>query len=52
MGDLIIRVRVEVPTKLTEKQKELLRQFDEATTGREYGERKSFLEKMKSLFDK
>ena len=30
----------------------LLRQFDEATTGREYGERKSFLEKMKSLFDK
>ena len=52
VGDLIIRVRVEVPTKLTEKQKELLRQFDEATTGREYGERKSFLEKMKSLFDK
>ena len=52
VGDLIIRVRVEVPTKLTEKQKELLRQFDEATTGREYGERKSFLEKVKSLFDK
>ena len=49
-GDLIVRVRVEVPTRLTEKQKELLRQFDETSTGKEYKERKTFLDKMKDLF--
>ena len=47
-GDLIFRVRVEVPKKLTEKQRELLRQFDETTTGREYEGKKSFFEKLKS----
>ena len=50
-GDLVVRVRVEVPTKLTEKQKEILRQFDESSTGREYKERKTFLDKMKGLFN-
>ncbi len=50
-GDLIVRVRVEVPTRLTEKQKELLRQFDESSTGKEYKERKTFLDKMKGLFN-
>ncbi len=51
-GDLIVRVRVEVPTRLNEKQKELLRQFDDASTGKEYAGRKGFLDKMKDLFDK
>ena len=51
VGDLVVRVRVEVPTRLTEKQKELLRQFDETSTGKEYNERKSFLDKMKGLFN-
>ena len=51
VGDLIVRVRVEVPTKLSDKQKDLLRQFEETTTGREYKERKSFLDKMKGLFN-
>ena len=49
-GDLIVRVRVEVPTRLNEKQKDLLRQLDAASTGREYKERKTFLDKMKDLF--
>ena len=49
-GDLIVRVRVEVPTRLNEKQKALLRQLDAASTGREYKERKTFLDKMKDLF--
>ena len=49
-GDLIVRVRVEVPTRLSEKQKDLLRQLDAASTGREYKERKTFLDKMKDLF--
>ena len=50
-GDLIVRVRVEVPTRMTEKQKELLRQFESTTTGKEYKERKTFLDKMKDLFN-
>ena len=43
-------MEVEVPRKLTDKQKELLRQFDESTTGREYEKKKSFFEKMKDAF--
>ena len=51
VGDLIVRVRVEVPTKLSDKQKDLLRQFENASTGKEYKERKTFLDKMKDLFN-
>ncbi len=51
VGDLIVRVRVEVPTRLSDKQKDILRQFEAESTGREYKERKSFFDKMKDLFD-
>ena len=50
-GDLVMRVRVEVPKRLSEKQKALLKQFEDNTTGREYEGRKSFLDKMKDLFN-
>ena len=50
-GDLVIHVRVEIPKRLTEKQRELLRQFDEATTGKEYDQRKGFFDKVKELFN-
>ncbi len=50
-GDLLIRVKVEVPKRLTEKQKDLLRQFDAESTGKEYEGAKSFLDKVKSLFN-
>lgn len=50
-GDLIVRVKVEVPRRLTDKQRELLRQFDESATGREYEKRKSFLDKLKDVFN-
>jgi molecular chaperone DnaJ len=47
-GDQLVQVLIEVPKKLTEKQKELLRQFaateDEALTP----QRKSFMDKLKS----
>ena len=49
-GDLYVTVEVEVPRKLSEKQKSLLRQFDESTTGREYEKKKSFFDKMKNAF--
>ncbi len=50
-GDLVLNVRVEVPRKLTEKQKELLRQFDSESTGRQYENRKNFLDKLKEVFN-
>lgn len=50
-GDLIFRVRVEIPKRLSDKQRELLRQFDEQTTGKEYEQRKGFFDKLKDLFN-
>ncbi len=50
-GDLILHIRVEVPKRLSDKQKDLLRQFEQITTGKEYEGRKSFLEKMKDIFN-
>ncbi|MBE5814412.1 MAG: molecular chaperone DnaJ [Clostridiales bacterium] len=50
-GDLILTVRVETPTRLSEKQKELLRELDASMTGKEYEGRKSFMDKLKDLFD-
>ena len=49
-GDLFVRVRVEVPKRLTEKQRELLRQLEDSMTGKEYEGRKSFMEKIKGMF--
>ena len=49
-GDLIVRLRVEVPKRLNEKQKDLLRQLESSMTGKEYEERKSFGEKLKGMF--
>jgi len=50
-GDLLVKVRVEVPKKLSDKQKDLLRQFEDASTGKEYEGRKSFMDRMKDLFN-
>jgi len=49
-GDQLIKVNVEVPTKLSAKQKELLRQFAEISGDEVFQQRKSFFEKMKDLF--
>ena len=53
MGDLYIHVFVETPVNLTQKQKDLLRQFDETVS--KHGEKhspkhQSFMDKMKDLF--
>lgn len=50
-GDLVVRVKVEIPKRLSEKQKELLRTFDRESTGKEYENRKGFLDKVKELFN-
>ena len=48
-GDLLVRVKVEVPKRLTDKQKELLRQLEESLTGKEYDAKKTFSDKVKSM---
>lgn len=50
-GDLLVKVRVEIPKRLSDKQRELLRQFDESSTGKEYEQRKGFFDKVKDLFN-
>ncbi len=49
-GDLLVRVQVETPNKLTERQEELLRELAEIEEKAVQGKRKSFLERMKALF--
>ena len=49
-GDLVLKVKVEIPKRLNNKQKELLRQFDEITTDKEYDGRKTFMDRVKDLF--
>ena len=49
-GDLVLRTRVEIPKRLNNKQKDLLRQFDATTSDREYDNRKGFMERVKELF--
>ncbi len=53
MGDLYIHVTIETPVKLTEKQKKLLREFDEsvkAAGDKHNPNAKSFMDRMKSFF--
>jgi len=49
-GDLVLTVRVEVPRRMSEKQKDLLRQFEAQASGKEYESQKGFLDKVKDLF--
>ena len=50
-GDLFVRFKVETPTKLTERQKELLKQFEE--DGKENcPESAGFFEKLKEFIKK
>ena len=49
-GDLYAEIVLEVPTKLTNEQKELIRQFGETKTTAGYAKRKSFMDNLKDLF--
>ncbi|MDW8262839.1 MAG: molecular chaperone DnaJ [Phycisphaerales bacterium] len=48
-GDLIVQVMIEVPRKLTERQKELLREFAATEDVEVSPQRKSFMEKLKGV---
>ena len=49
-GDLYVKVNLEVPTKLSSKQKKLIEEFGEAKASDGYSKRKRFSEAMKELF--
>lgn len=49
-GDLLIRIIVETPVKLTEKQKQLLKQFEELESPQNHPKKKGFVDQIKSLF--
>ncbi len=50
-GDQYVRLVVEVPRDLTREQKQLLKQFEEAGSDKNYKKKKSFFDKVKELFD-
>jgi molecular chaperone DnaJ len=53
-GDLYCHVRVETPVRLTEKQKKLLRDFDQSVReggGKHSPQAKSFVDRMKGFFN-
>ncbi len=49
-GDQLVRVIVEIPSKLSSEQKELLRQFDETGGASSHPLHHGFFEKVKNLF--
>jgi molecular chaperone DnaJ len=49
-GDLYVKINVEVPKKLSEKQKEILREFADVSGDEFHENRKSFFNKMKDVF--
>ncbi|QCI92645.1 molecular chaperone DnaJ [Novosphingobium sp. EMRT-2] len=50
MGDLVIEVMVETPTRLSARQKELLREFQATETGEECPQSKGFFERLKEAW--
>jgi len=50
IGDLLLKVVVEVPKNLSKEQEKLLRQFEEATGDKQYQKRKSFFDTIKKHF--
>ncbi len=49
-GDLVIEIQVETPTKLTARQRELLREFQGSETGDECPQSKGFFERIKAAW--
>jgi molecular chaperone DnaJ len=49
-GDQYVRMTIEVPKNLSQKQKDLLVEFDAAANDKNYQKRKSFFDKIKDMF--
>ncbi len=50
-GDLVTEIMVETPTKLTSRQKELLRELQETETGEECPQSKGFFDRLKDAWN-
>ncbi|MEO1045138.1 MAG: molecular chaperone DnaJ [Pseudomonadota bacterium] len=48
-GDLVVQIDVETPTRLSSRQKELLREFQETETGEESPQSKGFFDRVKDF---
>lgn len=48
-GDQYVKVSIEVPTNMTPKQKEALKEFDDLSTDKNYRKRKGFFDKLKNF---
>lgn len=49
-GDQYVKLYIEVPKNLSKKQKDILKEFENSLTEKNYAKRKSFFEKLKDLF--
>ena len=49
-GDQLVKVKVEIPRKLSSRQKEILKEFAEISQEESHPENKGFFEKMRELF--
>lgn len=49
-GDLVIEITVETPTKLSARQKEILREFQETETGEECPQSRGFFDRIKDAW--
>lgn len=49
-GDQFVRVTIEVPKNLSEKQKSILQEFDSVAEEKNYQKRKNFFDKIKNMF--
>ena len=51
VGDQYVKIVIEVPKNLNNKQKDLLRQFEASVGDKNYQKRKGFFDKIKKMFD-
>jgi molecular chaperone DnaJ len=49
-GDLVVEIQVETPTKLSARQKEILREFQDTETGDECPQSRGFFDRLKDVF--
>lgn len=49
-GDQYVKVVIEVPKNLSSKQKDLIKEFDNVSSDKNYAKRKTFKQKLKDLF--
>lgn len=49
-GDQLVKIKIEIPQKLTSRQKELLKEFSEISEAETHPENKGFFDKVRELF--